>query len=545
MAIKGSLGEASLPDVFQLLAMGQKSGCLSVTDRSAFGSIYFERGRITYAAMVNRRDRLGDLLVKNGLIDGSDLSAAVDAQGEHPDRRLGEILIERGAITPDQLEQYIRLQIEEAVFHLFTWAQGSFYFEPGQKPDPEAMLVSINPENLLLEGARRIDEWSQIETRISSLDLIFEAEPDRRLEGIALAEEQRKILPLLDGRRTVQEVADDAGLVEFDTAKALFGLLQAGLARAAGRREAAGPAVPPARVEEHRNLGVAFYRTGMYEEATREFRRVRELDPDAVDARFHLALIALRTGAWDEAVQGLQEVLETGGMRSSVLCDLAIALERTGRLREAELVVEEALRAAPDYAPALLSRGILLWKRGDAFGAAEAFRRYRAELGDARPPAVYFAFATLAEAATARSDGAIRLGTYGVELHPHSIPVLLHLGAVRERRGEWQAAEELYRRAVDQPDPPAQAFKALGDALYHRGAYDEATRMLERAVDAAPDLGDDVFFKLGNLAYKRIDRQRAVELWRRALELNPAHHVARTNLELIEHTLGRSTAAAV
>jgi hypothetical protein len=50
MAIKGSLSEASLPDVLQLLAMGQKTGCLSVTDRANFGYIYFDRGRITYAS---------------------------------------------------------------------------------------------------------------------------------------------------------------------------------------------------------------------------------------------------------------------------------------------------------------------------------------------------------------------------------------------------------------------------------------------------------------------------------------------------------------
>ena len=58
MAIKGNLREASLPDVLQLLAMGQKTGCLSVTDRSNFGYIYFDRGRITYASIVNRRDAI-------------------------------------------------------------------------------------------------------------------------------------------------------------------------------------------------------------------------------------------------------------------------------------------------------------------------------------------------------------------------------------------------------------------------------------------------------------------------------------------------------
>jgi len=115
MAIKGNLREAGLPDVLQLLAMGQKTGCLSLADRSNFGYIYFDRGRITYASIVNRRDRLGDLLVKNGLLDPRDLAGAIDEQARDPSSRLGEILIRRGAITREQLEQYIRIQIEEAV----------------------------------------------------------------------------------------------------------------------------------------------------------------------------------------------------------------------------------------------------------------------------------------------------------------------------------------------------------------------------------------------------------------------------------------------
>ena len=80
MAIKGSLKEASLPDVLQLLAMGKKTGCLSVTHRSNFGYIFFDRGRITYASIVNRRDRLGDLLVKNELIKPEELTVAIEEQ---------------------------------------------------------------------------------------------------------------------------------------------------------------------------------------------------------------------------------------------------------------------------------------------------------------------------------------------------------------------------------------------------------------------------------------------------------------------------------
>ena len=81
MAIKGSLKEASLPDVLQLLAMGKKTGCLAVTHRNNFGYIYFDKGRICYASIVNRRDRLGDILRQGGL----------DHEGaaRHRDRRAG------------------------------------------------------------------------------------------------------------------------------------------------------------------------------------------------------------------------------------------------------------------------------------------------------------------------------------------------------------------------------------------------------------------------------------------------------------------------
>src|SRR5947209_20120308 len=92
MAIKGSLKEASLPDVLQLLAMGKKTGCLAVTHRNNFGYIYFDKGRICYASIVNRRDRLGDILVKGGAITKAQLDTAIAAQAAHRDKRLGELL---------------------------------------------------------------------------------------------------------------------------------------------------------------------------------------------------------------------------------------------------------------------------------------------------------------------------------------------------------------------------------------------------------------------------------------------------------------------
>src|SRR5688500_20307375 len=112
MAIKGSLKEASLPDVLQLLAMGKKTGCLSVTHRSNFGYIYFDNGRIAYASIVNRRDRLGDILVKSNVISQAHLEAAIAFQAKIRDKRFCEILLERGGITRDDLHCHIRTHID-------------------------------------------------------------------------------------------------------------------------------------------------------------------------------------------------------------------------------------------------------------------------------------------------------------------------------------------------------------------------------------------------------------------------------------------------
>ena len=102
MAIKGSLKEASLPDVLQLLVDGEEDAAVSrVTHRNNFGYIYFDKGRICYASIVNRRDRLGDILVKAGSITQAQLDAAIAAQAAHRDKRLGELLVAQGAITRD------------------------------------------------------------------------------------------------------------------------------------------------------------------------------------------------------------------------------------------------------------------------------------------------------------------------------------------------------------------------------------------------------------------------------------------------------------
>src|ERR1044071_5497624 len=209
MAIRGSLKEASLPDVLQLLSMGKKTGCLSVGHRGSFGYIFFDKGKIVYASIVNRRDRRGDMLVKNGMISQEQLDAAVDAQIRRRDKRIGELLVEQRALTPEQLSQFLKVQIEEAVYFLFTWTEGTFNFEPDVMPSEQDTLVSIGPESLLLEGARRVDEWSLIEKKIPTFDIVFEHDRAKvRETDVELTSDQRAVLELVDGVRDVQAIVE-------------------------------------------------------------------------------------------------------------------------------------------------------------------------------------------------------------------------------------------------------------------------------------------------------------------------------------------------
>src|ERR671920_1791299 len=209
MAIKGSLKEASLPDVIQLLFLGRRTGCLALADQHNFGTIYLDEGQIVYASIVNRRDRLGDILIRKGRITADQLQKAIEAQDDDRQHKLGEILVGLGILTRDELEDYMRLQIEEAVYYLFTWTSGTFNFEVGVRPEREDFLVRINPEFLLLEGARRVDEWSLIEKKVPSFDLLFALDQAHIGESAPeLSAEQQRLLPLLDGTRDVQAVID-------------------------------------------------------------------------------------------------------------------------------------------------------------------------------------------------------------------------------------------------------------------------------------------------------------------------------------------------
>ena len=533
MAIKGSLQEATLPDVVQLLHLGRRTGRLALADRGRHASLFFEDGWIVHAEIVNRSDRLGDLLVGSGLVTADMLARALELQ-RRGDRRLGDVLVELGAVSRADVEGCAHRQVEEAVYSLFRWRGGSFSFEPGVRPDDSVEPVRISPDALLLEGARRVDEWSVIEQKIPSFDLIFDLDRTRaRLDDEGFTEVQRRLLELLDGTRDVRTLVDESRLNDFDACQALFGLVSAGVIHRVGT-SSPGPSVRSreSRIEEHRNLGVAFYRTGMLDEAIREFRRVTELRPGEGTAPFFLGLGAARQGRWADAVYFFRQAQERAGPRAAVIHNLAVALAETGDEDQAEQLLSDAAGRTASDPRIQLTWGLVALEREDVAAACARLGR-AGELFGESPPAIWYWAAARAFAAAGDGEKALEIATTGAAAYPGHAVLLNNRAVLLEAGGDMVEAEAVLNQALEADPALPEVSKNLGDVLYRLGRFDEATAAYERAARLNPDLGDDLYFKLGNLAVRRGERTVAREQWSRAVALNPGHQLARANLEAL------------
>jgi hypothetical protein len=236
MAIEGPLKEMGIHDIFQLLDLSRKTGKLTATSklRHNSGSVYFENGSVVYAEIDSNPHLLGNMLVSSGKISEGDLNVARDMQEKGDTRKLGEILVSIEALSQRDLERQVRFQVEEVIFELVGWHEGYFSFVEGELPElaPEER-VSIATESLLMEGARRIDEWSLIERKIPHLGVIPKFtpyDPAEKREGyLDLLPTEWELLAAVDNERDVRGVATSLGRSEFEVAKAIFGLESAGI----------------------------------------------------------------------------------------------------------------------------------------------------------------------------------------------------------------------------------------------------------------------------------------------------------------------------
>jgi tetratricopeptide (TPR) repeat protein len=151
--------------------------------------------------------------------------------------------------------------------------------------------------------------------------------------------------------------------------------------------------------------------------------------------------------------------------------------------------------------------------------------------GDNPLPAVWYWARSLIAAAMDDFDTAESVLREGAEVYPRNPVLRNNLAALLEIVGDVEQAHDMLRAAAADGLVLPQLSKNLGDVLYRAGRYDDAWDAYQRAVKLNPDLGDDTYFKLGNIAYKRLDHATASAMWHKTLQLNPHHQLARTNID--------------
>lgn len=276
MALEGTLRDFSLADIFQLIALQHKTGLLNVRSPSDTVTLGFVDGMLVSAESSAQRldTRLGTVLVKTRRLTADDLQRALEIQSQTL-QRLGFILLKNGFCTAQDLRDGLDIQIRRIAYGLFRWTDGDYVFEQTDHVDYDhESTTPLGVEQVLMEGARMVDEWPIVEKVVRSLDLVYQRVPvaqpvipaddeelvdnaegsadragrDSRLEPIRISRAEWAVYELVDGRRTVAEINEVTFLSEFDGCKAFYDLVSRGLIEESGvpRRDAAAPVPAPA-----------------------------------------------------------------------------------------------------------------------------------------------------------------------------------------------------------------------------------------------------------------------------------------------------------
>ena len=231
--IQGNLASFRIVEVLQMLGLQRQTGRLAISRSDENAEIYFKDGSIVFASSNSGGSQTGmEGLLRRSCRITDDGIRHVLRIAEITSQPIDRILAKEKMLDLRAFADCLKRHTESAVYKIMAWNDGTFFFE--KAPPPQfATPMQLKVDDLLLEGARRADEWTLIQQKIPNFTIVFEpmiGDADE-LTTRGMSDTDMKVSSLIDGKRTVQAIIDDSRLSEFEIAKSMFILLSVNLIR--------------------------------------------------------------------------------------------------------------------------------------------------------------------------------------------------------------------------------------------------------------------------------------------------------------------------
>lgn len=224
VAVQGSLESFKVPEVLTFLNSSRKTGMLTVSNDGREAYVFCREGAVVYAASNQENLRLAALLTRKNQIT-REQAAMIDDLMLRGGGRFGDIAVREGVLSDQELDEFLKIQVSEVLYDTFLWKAGTFMFYEGFDLPPHAVTISVDLTNLIMEGARRIDEWEECLQLLPDSTAVFRVVSRPETEKITLSADEWKILFLINGQRSLEELCRDSAEDPLTVYSVVYGLL--------------------------------------------------------------------------------------------------------------------------------------------------------------------------------------------------------------------------------------------------------------------------------------------------------------------------------
>ena len=248
MPLQGNLRDFSTTQLLNLINLAGKTGTLMIFEgvrtgeKDAIGGekmaagkerarISFKVGKLIAATLDGQDGNLVSVLNKAGKLNDEQARIIRERARNTTDKALALLLINANYVTQRDVVSSIQQHTLDVVYNLLSWSEGPFRFEDNVLPSSDRILVPIDLENVIIEGARRIKEIEQLTSHLPNLDMAlkFPENPREKFKGIHLSVEEWRVVSFVNPKNTIRQIAKANNMSEIEIRRIVYGLEQAGL----------------------------------------------------------------------------------------------------------------------------------------------------------------------------------------------------------------------------------------------------------------------------------------------------------------------------